>query len=132
MGVYKNDKGPSVDMTHVFDKPITTQAIRLQRNGMIKWGVFRVTEIDVFGVDGKQIKPAGARTDNAPVSSWRKTTWAPELYDDSARWGNNHGVHFSHHATMWFDQPVTIKSIQIPLLHCQEAVTFFTAIVHAK
>merc|ERR1711865_321064 len=74
-------------------------------------GWFRVSEIDAFGTDGKQIVVKGAQTDNY-YGGWRKSVWAEELFDDSTRWGNDHGVHFQNHATIWFGKAVTIKQLR--------------------
>jgi len=110
--VHKNAQKASPDMAHTFDKPITTQAIRVQRTGAIAYGWFRVTEIEAFGVDGKAIKAKGASTDNY-YGGWRKSAWATELYDDNHNWGNDKGVHFQNHATVWFSEDVTIKSLKL-------------------
>jgi len=106
----KNTQGNGVSITDKFI-PFKTRAIRIQRSGAIKHGWFRATEIDAFDKNGKQIKPAGARTDNW-YGGWRKSNIAPELFDDSTRWGDNTGVHFQNHATVWFDEEVEIRSLK--------------------
>jgi len=106
----KNTQGKKIDIRDNF-APFKTEAIRVQRNGAIVAGWFRVSEIDAFGTDGKQIAVKGAQTDNY-YGGWRKSVWAEELFDDSTRWGNDHGVHFQNHATIWFGKAVTIKQLR--------------------
>merc|ERR1711865_1175902 len=106
----KNTQGKKIDIRDNF-APFKTEAIRVQRNGAIVAGWFRVSEIDAFGTDGKQIVVKGAQTDNY-YGGWRKSVWAEELFNDSTRWGNDHGVHFQNHATIWFGKAVTIKQLR--------------------
>jgi len=113
-----NTQGNIKDVRDTFT-PFQTEAIRVQKvhpGTQVTAGWFRVTEIDARGTDGQQIVPVSARTDNYH-GSWRKSAWAPELYDDSTRWGDGTSVHFQNHATLNFGEVVTIQQlrfVQIP------------------
>merc|ERR1719162_2763345 len=113
-----NTQGNNVDVRDNFT-PFQTEAIRVQKihpGTQVTHGWFRVAEIDAYGTDGQQIVPVSARTDNYH-GAWRNSAWAPELYDDSTRWGNDHAVHFQNHATLNFGEVVTIQQlrfVQIP------------------
>merc|ERR1711865_1361337 len=78
-------------------------------------GWYRVMEITAKDVNGNVMKPAGARSDTYH-GAWRSSTWAPELYDNDKRWGNDRAIHFKESATVWFDQPVAIGSLSMTQL----------------
>jgi len=105
-----NNQGARVSTSDSF-APFKTNAIRVQRSGAIKHGWFRVTEIEAFDKNGRKVMPIGARSDNY-YGGWRKSSIAPEVYDNSKRWGDNTAIHFQNHATLWFGKGVEIARLQ--------------------
>jgi hypothetical protein len=122
-----NKQGQCTTCQTFFNKPITTQAIRMQHlGGGHTGGWYRVTEIEAINDNGDKIAALGARTDSHH-GHWCNSNLAPELYGDSAKGGNDHGVHFHNHATIWFAAPVEIKSIKMVQLGVQHGIDYANA-----
>jgi len=116
--VHANDQGSLVTTIDKV-KPFKANAIRIQKasSGMpINGGWFRMSEIRAYDTSGKVIKPIGGRSDNYH-GAWRKSTWAPELFDNRNGWGNDQAIHFSKYATIWFPQEVTIAKLEVVQAH---------------
>jgi cullin-associated NEDD8-dissociated protein 1 len=110
-----NDQGVKTAITDTFE-PFTTTAIRMLYTGTavrtFPW--FRVAEIIARDTDGNIIQPEGARTDSFH-SSWRKTDWAPQVFDGTHTHGRDKSVHFNEYATVWFGKDVTIASLEVKM-----------------
>jgi len=116
--VHVNDQGAQMKTVDNV-KPFTANAIRVQkaRSGVANTGGwFRMTEIRAYDPSGNVIEPIGARSDNYH-GAWRRSSWAPELFDGSNRWGDNTGIHFTKYATVWFAKEVTIAKLEVEQAH---------------